>query len=133
AGGVLAEDKTATVGTTAHLTIASDPTDAVVSLASKDAPRDKKKPHPDRILGRTPVTVEVPAGPAEVVIAKDGYVLKVESIELQAGAAQRLEVRLTKDVVVPFGISFKDTGSLVKSADEGERLVDRVLHDVVAL
>ncbi|HZV00483.1 MAG TPA: S41 family peptidase, partial [Planctomycetota bacterium] len=131
--GVLAEDKTATVGTTAHLTIASDPTDAVVSLASKDAPRDKKKPHPDRILGRTPVTVEVPAGPAEVVIAKDGYVLKVESIELQAGAAQRLEVRLTKDVVVPFGISFKDTGSLVKSADEGERLVDRVLHDVVAL
>jgi carboxyl-terminal processing protease len=121
---------------TARLTIASDPPDAVVSLTAKDrkpaAPKGKAEAL-DRVLGRTPLTVEVPAGPAEVVIARDGYVLEVEPLELEAGAAQRLEVRLAKDVPVPCGISFKDASGLVKSSAEAEQLVDMVVQDVFAL
>ncbi len=133
-----AEDKPR--GATARLTIASDPPDAIVSLSSKEkeAKLGTKKPTrlEDRlgqVLGRTPLTVEVPAGAAEVVIAKDGYVLKVEPLELQAGAGQRLEVRLTKDLQVPCGVSFKDTPALVKSEAEAEQLIDMVLHHVIAL
>lgn len=124
---------------TARLTIASDPADAVVSLTTKGAKGTVAKKgarvedRAERILGRTPLTVEVPAGGAEVVIAKDGYVLKVEPLELQAGAAQRLEVRLTKDLPIPSGVSFKDTPALVKTEAEAEQLIDMVLHDVIAL
>src|SRR5271155_577794 len=83
-----------TENATARLTVASDPADAVVSLSEPTTkPGEKVEDRAERILGRTPVTVEVPAGTTEVVIAKDGYVLKVEPLELQAGAAQRLRGR----------------------------------------
>jgi carboxyl-terminal processing protease len=123
-----AEDK-------ARLTIASDPADAIVSLSDARPTKTggKLTDHFERILGRTPLTIEVPAGTAEVVIAKDGYVVKVEPLELQAGAAQRLEVRLTRDVPIPAGISFKDAPPLVKSPEESERLVDMVARAVSAL
>lgn len=110
----------------ANVTIASDPSGAIVSLTAKGANRF------DRILGRTPLAVALPAGETEVVIAKDGYVLKVEPLELQAGAAQRLEVRLTKDIAVPCGISFKETPAIAKTQDEAEHLVDAVLREVLA-
>ncbi len=125
----------ARAGDEARLTIASDPSDAIVSLSDARPVKTggKLADHFERILGRTPITIEVPAGTAEVVIAKDGYVVKVEPLELQAGAAQRLEVRLTRDVPVPAGISFKDAPPLVKSPEEAERLIEQVARAVSAL
>jgi carboxyl-terminal processing protease len=130
-------------GATARLTIASEPADAVVSILRRTpgetapAPvgrRVRLEDRIERVLGRTPVaSVDVPAGLAEVVVAKEGYVLKVEPVELQAGTAQRLEVRLTKDVAIPCGISFKDTDALAKTPAEAMGLVDMVLRSVVAL
>jgi carboxyl-terminal processing protease len=138
-----AESPASERGPLARLAVASDPPGATVVLftSKTGAPVAAKFGSDDsqeRILGRTPLDLEIPAGRADVVVAKDGFVLKVEPVELRAGSAQRLEVRLARDIAIPEAISFKDGASpgtppFVKTQAQAEQLVDMVLSRVVGL
>ncbi len=112
-----------------RLTVASEPADASVWVRYLDQGQE-------RFVGRTPpagttLELKLDAGPAEVVVFKDGYVCKVEPLQLRSGGAARLEVRLTRDVEVPHGLILKETPRLVDDAREGERLFLAVLAHVV--
>src|SRR5262245_66019855 len=73
--------------------------DAKVSVASEPAgasvwilPRDPLVLHGldrEHLAGRTPLETRVEPGPIDVVVVKDGYVIKVEPLDLRAGAASR--------------------------------------------
>jgi hypothetical protein len=121
----------------ARLAIASDPIGATVLLvrSTDGGPvRFGTGDASEKLLGRTPVETDVPSGTAEVVVLKDGYVLKVEPVELKAGSSQRLEVRLAKDVPIPCAIAFKDArgeAKLAKTQAEAEQLVEKVLSEIV--
>ncbi|MGE0712550.1 MAG: S41 family peptidase [Planctomycetota bacterium] len=91
----------------------------------------------ERFLGRTgerPLEVAVASeGDAELIVFKDGFVCRVEPLELKGGGAARLEVRLTHDVEVPFGLTLKGTKPYVRSSRESEELYVSVLAQVVRL
>ena len=114
------------------LAVSSDPPDASVFLHYPDRVPGGE----DVFLGRTPdvgrLALELEPGRAEVVIAKPGYVCKVEPLDLPAGSA-RLEVRLTPDIDVPRQLVLKASTPFVKDAKEGEELYLAVLAQVVRL
>ncbi|MBI3726541.1 S41 family peptidase [bacterium] len=129
---------------TSRISVKSDPDDAVVLLFSRDEVKSagtagadtlghggKVEDRLERVLGRTPLDAVVPAGQAVIAIAKDGYILKVEPVELQDGATSRLEVRLSKDIAVPYGISFKDAPEITKTPAETDQLLGWILANVV--
>jgi carboxyl-terminal processing protease len=108
--------------------VASEPTESAVFVRyGPDAQ--------DRFLGRTPkdgaLELELEPGPAELVIYKDGFVCKVEPLELRSGGAARLEVRLTPDIEIPRGLALKDSPAFVRSANEGEEIYVALLAHVV--
>ncbi|MBX3471029.1 MAG: PDZ domain-containing protein [Planctomycetes bacterium] len=112
-----------------RLAIASEPVDSAVFVRYPAEARD-------RFVGRTPgdggaLELELEPGPAELVIYKDGFVCKVEPLELRPGGAARLEVRLTPDIEVPRRVHLKDAPSYVRSATEGEEIFVAVLAHVV--
>lgn len=112
-----------------RVTVASEPVDSAVFVRYEADPRD-------RFVGRTPkdgaaLELELEPGPAELVIYKDGFVCKVEPLELRGGGAARLEVRLTPDIDIPRGVHLKEAPAFVRSADEGEEIYVALLAHVV--
>lgn len=112
-----------------RVAVASEPADSAVFVRYEADPRD-------RFVGRTPkdgapLELELEPGPAELVIYKDGFVCKVEPLELRGGGAARLEVRLTPDIEIPRGVHLKEAPAFVRSADEGEEIYVAVLAHVV--
>lgn len=112
-----------------RVAVASEPADSAVFVRYEDDPRD-------RFLGRTPkdgapLELELEPGPAELVIYKDGFICKVEPLELRGGGAARLEVRLTPDIEIPRGVHLKDAPAFVRTADEGEEIFVALLAHVV--
>lgn len=109
--------------------VASEPADSAVFVRYTNDARDK-------YLGRTPkdgapLELELQPGPAELVIYKDGFVCKVEALELRSGGAARLEVRLTPDIEIPRGVHLKEAPAFVRSANEGEEIYVALLAHVV--
>lgn len=104
--------------------VASEPADSAVFVRYGSDARD-------RFVGRTPLEAELAPGPAELVIYKDGFVCKVEPLELRSGGAARLEVRLTRDVEVPRGLVLKQSPAFVHSAEEGHDIYLALLGHVV--
>jgi carboxyl-terminal processing protease len=115
-----------------RLTIASKPAGASVFVRYTTTGKEG-----EQFLGRTgakPLNVSVePKGAAELVVFKDGYVCRVEPLQLQEGSAARLEVRLTQDVAIPLGLTLKGTKSYVRSSRESEELYVSVFAQVVRL
>lgn len=117
----------------AKLSVASSPPGAAVFVRYTTEGAER-----ERFLGRTSeregLEVQVASsGPAELVVFKDGYVCRVEPVDLRAGGAARLEVRLTPDVDVPLGLVLKGTKPFVRSGRETEELYVSVLAQVVRL
>lgn len=109
--------------------VASEPADSAVFVRYASGTRDV-------YLGRTPkdgapLELELEPGPAELVIYKDGFVCKVELLELRSGGAARLEVRLTPDIEIPRGVHLKEAPAFVRSANEGEEIYVALLAHVV--
>lgn len=112
-----------------RVAVASEPADSAVFVRYE-------ADHRDRFVGRTPkdgaaLELELQPGPAELVIYKDGFVCKVEPLELRGGGAARLEVRLTPDIEIPRGVHLKEAPAFVRSADEGEEIFVALLAHVV--
>jgi carboxyl-terminal processing protease len=130
AGGLSARAQDPKVGAKVHLTVASEPSDSAVYVRYGGTTQD-------RFLGRTSaggaLEKDLDAGPVEVVVFKDGFVCKVEPLDLRTGGAARLEVRLTPDVEVPRGIVLKNTAdaAFVRDAAEGQELYVATLAHVV--
>lgn len=117
----------------ARLSVTSDPAEASVYVRYlTEGPSSE-----EQFLGRTssdqPLRRALAPGRAEVVVFKDGYLCKVQPIEFRGGAASQLEVRLTRDITVPLGISLRDSPRLVEDEREGERLYLAILGQVVRL
>lgn len=110
----------------ARIEVATDPPEAAVYVHYPD--------RQERFLGRTPaagaLALELEAGAAEVVVVKDGFVCKVEPLELEPGAAARLELRLAPDVEIPRGLVLKSAVPFVRDAREGEKVYRAVLQHV---
>lgn len=131
-GQGLAQDRPAAPveeGGRVRVAVASEPSDSAVFVRYEADPRD-------RFVGRTPkdgapLELELEPGPAELVIYKDGFVCKVEPLELRGGGAARLEVRLTPDIEIPRGVHLKEAPAFVRSADEGEEIYVALLAHVV--
>jgi carboxyl-terminal processing protease len=126
-GGADAPTRAATARV--RLVVASEPGESSVFVRYGDKPEG-------RFLGRTPaggapLELDVEAGPAEVVVVKDGFVCKVEPLELRSGSSARLEVRLTPDVHVPRDVVLKGLPSFVKDPAQGEELYVALLAHVV--
>lgn len=125
---------------TARLAVASDPPGAAVVLFTTKDGSPARRGSPDvheELLGRTPLDVATRPGRAEVAVLKEGYVLKVEPLDLVAGSAQRLEVRLARDVPIPGQLTFRDTAPagaapVARTQAQAEQLVEMVLARVVA-
>lgn len=113
--------------TRARIEVATDPPEAAVYVHYGD--------RRERFLGRTPagggaLALDLEPGAAEVVVYKDGYVCKVEPLDLVAGGAARLELRLTRDVTIPRSVVLKAAPAFVRDAREGEELFRAVLLHV---
>jgi carboxyl-terminal processing protease len=109
--------------------VASEPADSAVFVRYGQDARD-------RFVGRTPkdggpLSLDLTPGDAQLVVYKDGFVCKVEPLELRSGGAARLEVRLTPDIEVPRGLVLKDSPAFVHSAGEGEEIYVALLAHVV--
>src|SRR5207244_4184453 len=88
----------------------------------------------ERLIGRTPLETRLAPAALDVVVAKDGYVLKVEPIDLRAGSASKLEVRLAKDVAVPRSLTLLGSPALIaKRSGDVETLFNEALVTVVRL
>lgn len=113
-----------------HLSVATEPADAQVFVRYLGGEGAQ-----EQFVGRTPagaaLELELAAGAAEVVVFKDGYVCKVEPLQLRSGGSARLEVRLTRDIAIPHGLVLKDSPRLVEDARAGEQLYLAVLAHVV--
>ena len=126
AAGPLASQEKARV----HLSVTSEPAEASVVIRYGG-------PHPEeRFLGRTsadgPLELDLDrAGPAELVIFKNGFVCRVETLDLRSGGESRLAVRLTKDVEVPRNLTLKDSPAFVKTAKEFQDIYVTVLFSAV--
>lgn len=111
------------------LAIASEPGESSVFVRYGDKRND-------RFLGKTPraggpLELEVEAGAAELVVVKDGFVCKVEPLDLRSGGAARLEVKLTPDITIPRQLVLKTVPAFVKDVEEGEELYVGILAHVV--
>jgi len=124
AGPVLGQD--------VDLAVTSDPVEAAVYVRYLDQGAEAE----DVYLGQTPpdgrpLELELEPGPAQLVVYKTGYVCKVEPIDLRAGGAARLEVRLTPDIEIPRRIVLESADPFVKSARESEEIYLAVMAQVV--
>lgn len=114
-----------------HLSVSSEPAEASVFVRYTEGQSAQEK-----FLGRTkpgePLELDLGAeGPAEVVIFKNGFVCKVETLQLRAGSSSRLEVRLTKDIKIPRSLTLKDSPSFVHDAQEFDEIYMAVLFNAV--
>lgn len=125
----LAQDGKAKV----RLQVSTDPPDAAVYVQYPAAGTEGVRGR-ERFLGKTPsagaLSLDLEPGPAEVVVWKDGYVCKVEPLDVPAGGAARLELRLTPDVAIPRGLTLKSAVPFVRDAREGTEIYLAVLAHV---
>ncbi len=110
-----------------HLEVITEPADASVFVRYTTKGQAEEK-----FLGRTPKNASLEldldrAGPAEVVIFKTGFVAKVQTLELRQGSESRLEVRLTKDVLIPRSLQLKNSPPFVRDAQEFDEIYTAVL------
>ncbi|MDC3378842.1 S41 family peptidase [Planctomycetota bacterium] len=128
-GAGLAQEPEEVVGVS--LAVVSEPADAFVFVRYTEVESPT-----ERFLGRTPddggpLELELEAGPAEVVIFKDGYICQVKPLELRSGGSARVEVRLTRDVDIPRSLVLKSSPAFVEDADEGDEIYVAVLSYLV--
>lgn len=116
-----------------RLQVSTDPPDAAVYVQYPGEGREGERRR-ERFLGKTPsggaLSLDLEPGPAEVVVWKDGYVCKVEPLDVPAGGAARLELRLTPDVEIPRGLTLKSAVPFVRDAREGTEIYLAVLAHV---
>ncbi|MEZ6188224.1 MAG: S41 family peptidase [Planctomycetota bacterium] len=107
----------------AALSVRTHPVGAAVYLRSNA--------RQDVFLGRTDdegrLRCQVDSGPAQVAVVKDGYVIRVEPLDLAPGGQAHLEVRLVPDVDVPRGLRLHRTPSFARGEQDVDELTMTVL------
>ena len=113
------------------ITVASDPGGASVFVRYATDGKQAQERYLGKTSPKVPLELKLAAGAAELVIFKDGYICKVEPLQLRAGATARLEVRLSKDVAIPHRLTLKGSANFVRSIRQSKELYVSVLASVV--
>ena len=110
----------------AALSVHTHPGESAIYLRAGSAGQEQ-----DLFLGRTDADGEfacaIDAGPVQLAVVKDGYVIRVEPLTLTPGGQAHLEVRLARDVEIPRGLRLLGTPDFVRD----ERGVDELYMAVM--
>ena len=111
----------------AGVTVHTHPAEAAIYLRSGPTGQEQ-----DHFLGRTDangrLACEVDPGPTQLAVVKDGYVIRVEPLNVAPSGQAHVEIRLARDVEVPRGLRLQGTQPFVRD----ERGVDELYMAVMA-